>query len=270
MAKITGISGMIQGKVGPNVYRVTRGVQVVSQYNPNPNNPNSPGQIAQRSIFGSAVKLAKACYDDSVTGRIFKSVSYKQRNALISAILEDNPRTQTITGSPDIVVNIDEIKETWVPGFGEVNATAEISSENLKVNITTTIDGTMPSIAGAIIVKVSRPVPGMSLDDSIIYNLPMEAIAQGIVSLFDVPVEPGELDALELPLVDFAYAPSFGPKYAMPTKAQGFGGDAYSTRWWFIIPFSTEYLGAGLRLEMDGVLYTFGKMQTLWSAPTGG
>ena len=89
MAKITGLSGMIRGKVGPNVFRISRGVQVVSQYNPNPNNPRSPAQQDQRAIFGQAAGLVKSMYDDKVTGQLVRAVQYKPRHKLMSATLRN-------------------------------------------------------------------------------------------------------------------------------------------------------------------------------------
>lgn len=88
MAKITGQGGMLQGKSGPNVFRVSRGVQIMQAYNPNPNNPRSPKQTDRRLIFGDAVRMAKAFYDNPVTGEIWKKSQYKPRNLAVSEALK--------------------------------------------------------------------------------------------------------------------------------------------------------------------------------------
>lgn len=49
MAKISGISGTLAGKVGNIVYSVLKGVNVARQYNPEPYNPNSPAQVEARA-----------------------------------------------------------------------------------------------------------------------------------------------------------------------------------------------------------------------------
>ena len=49
MAKIFGITGKMKGKYGNAVFRVRRGTQVMAQYNPSVDNPNTDKQVAARA-----------------------------------------------------------------------------------------------------------------------------------------------------------------------------------------------------------------------------
>ena len=269
MAKITGLSGMIQGKVGPTVYRVSRGVQVASQYNPNPANPRSPAQTNQRSVFGSGVQLAKSVYDDAVLGPLFKSVQYKQRTNLISKILNNVRLIVPVPDKPGLTA-IDSLTENWIPGFEEVLITANEEATNLEISISPADDGAIPSIAGAIVVCSARAVPGMSLDDMMVYGVTDHPVSQAKVYWFDEVVAPGEMNRLMVPLEDFEYTSPIAPKFVMPKIGQGREGfddlvDAEYIRCWFVIPLSYDYDGFGLRLTIDDQLVTVGKMQILWT-----
>jgi len=269
MAKITGLSGMIQGKVGPTVYRVSRGVQIASQYNPNPANPRSPAQNNQRSIFGSGVQLAKSVYDDAVLGPLFKSVQYKQRTNLISKVLQNAREIYPAPDKPGLTA-IDSLTENWIPGFETIMAVGAAVTDNLEVTIYLSEDGSLPSIAGAIVVCATRPVPGMSPDDMFIYGLADHAVSQGNVYWADPIIAPGENGKIVVPFADFAYTPQIGSKFVMPTMAQGRAGfddltGAEFIRCWFVIPLSFDYDGFGLRTTVDGKEVTVGKMQILWA-----
>lgn len=58
MAKMSGLTGKLQGKYGNAVFRVRRGVQVMAQYNPNIDNPNTDKQIAARARMKLMAQLA--------------------------------------------------------------------------------------------------------------------------------------------------------------------------------------------------------------------
>lgn len=61
MAKLYGLSGKIVGKKGDAVFRVRKGEQIVSQYNPIVSNPRSDGQTNQRAKFKIMSQLAAVC-----------------------------------------------------------------------------------------------------------------------------------------------------------------------------------------------------------------
>lgn len=58
MAKMSGITGKLQGKYGNAVFRVRRGTQVMAQYNPVVENPNTNKQIAARARWKLVAQLA--------------------------------------------------------------------------------------------------------------------------------------------------------------------------------------------------------------------
>lgn len=85
MAKMSGITGKLQGKYGNAVFRVRRGVQVMAQYNPVVDNPNTDKQVSARSRWKLISQLA-AIYaeiiaiprEGSVTARnLFTQINYK-------------------------------------------------------------------------------------------------------------------------------------------------------------------------------------------------
>lgn len=57
MAKMYGFSGRLTGKMGNAVFRVRKGEQVVSQYNPVVSNPKTEAQTEQRSKFKLMAQL---------------------------------------------------------------------------------------------------------------------------------------------------------------------------------------------------------------------
>lgn len=56
--KLAGILGSGRGKLGNSVFRIRKGQQVVSQYQPVVSNPNTTGQQSQRAKFKLAVQVA--------------------------------------------------------------------------------------------------------------------------------------------------------------------------------------------------------------------
>lgn len=88
MAKMSGITGKLQGKYGNAVFRVRRGVQVMAQYNPTVENPNTDKQIQARakwklvsqlaSVFAKIIAIPR---DGGKTPRnIFTQVNYSLLN----------------------------------------------------------------------------------------------------------------------------------------------------------------------------------------------
>lgn len=60
MAKMTGLTGKMSGKMGSVVFRVREGEQIVTQYNPIVKNPNTTAQSKQRVAFKLMSQVAAA------------------------------------------------------------------------------------------------------------------------------------------------------------------------------------------------------------------
>lgn len=84
MARIFGITGKMKGKYGNAVFRVRRGTQVMAQYNPSVDNPNTDKQVAARSrmklmsqlgaIYQTIIAIPR---EGAVTSRnLFTKVNY--------------------------------------------------------------------------------------------------------------------------------------------------------------------------------------------------
>lgn len=63
MAKVTSLQGKAKGKVGSIVYSVSAGQQIAREYNPNVANPNTTGQVAQRSKLKLMSQISAALAD---------------------------------------------------------------------------------------------------------------------------------------------------------------------------------------------------------------
>ena len=271
MAKITGLSGMIRGKVGPNVFRISRGVQVVSQYNPSPNNPRSPSQQDQRAIFGQAAGLTKAMYDDEITGKLVRAVQYKPRHKLMSETLKNKRVIDRPFQTPMLAV--DSLAQNWssaLPLMTFYGATLnDLGSDNIiKVQAEIPNDGTSVQLDGFIMIVVAQPEPGMSYDDMSVYGLPPEPIAQGLVMFFDEPAMPGETAVTEFQSSQFKYIGDFNNGFwPMPPADAQNRNDIKNgqMRGFFLIPLSEIDTGHGLRMEINGRMVSVGHMQLLWA-----
>lgn len=269
MAKITGLSGMIRGKVGPNVFRISRGVQVVSQYNPSPNNPRSPSQQDQRAIFGQAAGLTKAMYDDEITGKLVRAVQYKPRHKLMSETLKNKRVIDRPFQTPMLAV--DSLAQNWrsaLPLLRYYGASVSGADNSIKVQAQIPNDGTSVQLDGFIMIVVAQPEPEMSYDDRQVFGLPPEPIAQGVVTFLNEPAMPGTTAMAEFTANQFQYIGEFQnglwplPPCDDQSRTEIEDGQM---RCFFIIPLSDIDTGLGLRIELNGRMVSVGHMQLLWA-----
>ena len=270
MAKITGMSGMIRGKSGPNVFRISRGVQIMQAYNPSPNNPRSPKQTDRRLIFGDAVRMAKAFYDNPLTGLIWKKSQYKPRNLAVSRALRE-PNLSPVPGTELTQLAAANINQNWTSGFdlfGKITAepdddgwTFTLMSDNLQTN---------QPIIGIVVILYTRPGYKNSEDDNLVYRLPNKPLVQAYPGFFTAPIIPGEGGEVSIFEAEFKFdytSTSTPPAFEMPTEGDsGNIGKIAVNRAWFAIPLTLENTGKGLRMEIDNKMVTLGNMQFIWSA----
>lgn len=269
MAKITGMSGMIRGKSGPNVFRVSRGIQIMQQYNPNPNNPRSPKQTDRRLIFGDAVRQAKAFYDNPVTGEIWKRSEYKPRNLAVSEAMR-NPILSKVEGTELTRLAAANINQNWTSGFDMFGyITGEYSTEDLEFLIDLEPQESNQPIIGLVVILYARPGYNNSEDDNLAYALPNMPLVQATIVFLESPVVPGGASPIQLRRDDFKfdYASSGStPFFDMPELDEKSSlGDIAINRAWFAIPLTLENTGKGLRMELGGRMVTLGAMQYIWA-----
>lgn len=270
MAKVTGLGGMIRGKVGPNVFRVSRGVQVVQQYNPNPNNPRSPKQTDRRLIFGDAVRQAKAFYDNPVTGQIWKASQYKPRNLAVSEAMRD-PVLSAVPGTELTQLAAGNLNQNWTSGFdmfGSIEGDTEEDGWSFRVRLDP-IETNQP-IIGLVVILYTRPGFRNSVDDNVAYNLPDKPLVEAGALFFEDPIAAGGSRSNETSSngIKFMYGSSATPPvFEMPEADRQFElGTVAVNRAWFAIPLTLENTGKGLRMELDGRMVTLGTMQYIWSS----
>lgn len=269
MAKITGMSGMIRGKSGPNVFRISRGVQIMQAYNPNPNNPRSPKQTDRRLIFGDAVRMAKAFYDNPVTGEIWKKSQYKPRNLAVSEAMR-NANLSPVEGTELTRLAAANLNQNWTSGFDMFGCiTGKWDGEGWSFEVDLEPLRTNQPIAGIVIILYTRPGYGNSEDDNFVHKLPNKPLVQAVSAFFPTPVLPGNVDTLNFE--DFDFTPDYAstqtpPALEMPDPTMPFElGKEAVNRAWFAIPLTLENTGKGLRMEIAGRMVTLGAMQYIWS-----
>lgn len=87
MAKVLGLHGKARGKVGSVVYRTEAGIgTIASEYNPNPRNPRTLAQVAQRSKMNLAGQLSKVTPYAAIAG--LASSRRAARSMFVSSVLK--------------------------------------------------------------------------------------------------------------------------------------------------------------------------------------
>lgn len=273
MAKITGLGGMLRGKSGPNVFRVSRGVQIMQAYNPNPNNPRSPKQTDRRLIFGDAVRQAKAFYDNPVTGEIWKKSQYKPRNLAVSEAMR-NPVLSAIPGTELTRLAAANLNQNWTSGFdmfGKIMGDTKADGWSFTLSLDD-LESNQP-IIGMIIILYTRPGYKNSADDNLVYKLPNKPLVQAYPGWFINSVIPGESGSVIINESEFTFqyaTTNQPPIFEMPESLDLDRFDRLSKeavdRAWFAIPLTLENTGKGLRMQIDNKTVTLGSMQYIFSA----
>lgn len=180
MGKIYGFAGKMKGKVGNVVFRIRRGTQVMSQYNPEVDNPNTDKQIAARSRMKLMSQLA-AIYAKiiamprvgAVTSRnLFTKTNYPLSSANSEKAIINLPKVQltksarempafTVTRSSGVEIQCALIQAV---NFSRVvyAVVAKNANENLRVFASAVVENTenventfavkLPYTAEAIVV----------------------------------------------------------------------------------------------------------------------
>lgn len=103
MAKGYGLTGKIQGKLGSKVYRIEAGEQIISEYNPNKQDPKSDKQVIQRSKIALANQISKQFPWEYIAG--LSKNRTKARNDLFGIIV--NNTTAVMDGEQKAVATCD-------------------------------------------------------------------------------------------------------------------------------------------------------------------
>lgn len=180
MGKIFGFAGKMKGKVGNVVFRIRRGTQVMSQYNPEVDNPNTDKQVAARSRMKLMSQLA-AIYAKiiamprvgAVTSRnLFTKTNYPLSSANSEKAIINLPKVQltksarempafTVTRSSGVEIQCALIQAA---NFSRVvyAVVAKNANENLRVFASAVVENTenventfavkLPYTAEAIVV----------------------------------------------------------------------------------------------------------------------
>lgn len=103
MAKGYGLTGKIQGKLGSKVYRIEAGEQIISEYNPNKQDPKSDKQVKQRSKIALANQISRQFPWEYIAG--LSKNRTKARNDLFGIIVSNT--TAVMDGEQKAVATCD-------------------------------------------------------------------------------------------------------------------------------------------------------------------
>lgn len=156
MAKVLGLHGKARGKVGSVVYRTEAGIgTIASEYNPNPRNPRTLAQVAQRNKMNLAGQLSKVTPYAAIAG--LASSRRAARALFVSSILK--------------AANLDTLEENMTRAIAdfvqlskgvEAGVTFTISGVEDETHATFTIDRSASpyQVLGAIVVLYFNGVNG--------------------------------------------------------------------------------------------------------------
>lgn len=145
MGKGNGIMTKISGKVGDLVYRINRGEQIVSAYNPRVANPKTPAQMEQRVKWGNVINAYKAlqpymkdCFEIKRHGQTDYS-RFVSLNVLNTTIyLPHSDVTMGACVATDFTVSQGSLPSVQVTGTDNT-AYTDIRLGDLTIDATTTI-----------------------------------------------------------------------------------------------------------------------------------
>lgn len=144
MSKNNMLLGFARGKVGDLVFSRRLGQQITRAYNPNPANPQSSDQMAQRTKLSGLVNVyrcLRVILDHSFTDRKNGQTSY---NAFVSANMPIAPRLTADQAKNGVVVVLPylvsrgTLPKVYVSGAGD-NAFTNINIGELEITDDTTI-----------------------------------------------------------------------------------------------------------------------------------
>lgn len=147
MAKGKNALGKFRGKIGGQVLRVDAGIgQIISEYNPNPRNPNTAAQVKQRSKMNLAGKISSVVPYDAIAG--LGTNKRNARSAFVSGILKATTTQQTGSANAGHAdVKFEKVvfsKGSQIP----IVATASMDIQTSVVTVAVSNIGTLTNLIG--------------------------------------------------------------------------------------------------------------------------
>lgn len=134
MARMTGFSGGLSGKLGSVVFRQNHGETIASQYQPHVSNPNTQAQADQRAAFKLITQLAAEVAQSIAIAR---DGAVSSRNIFTKTNLPLVNVTETSAGA-QAVIDLQDVQLTNSNIVNDVEFTVERAQTDLSVSILNT------------------------------------------------------------------------------------------------------------------------------------
>lgn len=157
MAKGYGLTGKIQGKIGSKVYRIEAGEQIISEYNPNKQDPKSEKQLVRRSKMVEANRVSKFFPWETIVG--YGPNRSRARNAFMSELVS-LAQTSQVNGDIKSTINLADVQlSKGVPVLLGTFSLTTVSPQNKQyvnasVQVPTGLD-----VVGFLLVVIYSPAP---------------------------------------------------------------------------------------------------------------
>lgn len=155
MAKGFAFPGKIQGKIGGAVFRIDRGKQIISEYNPAPHDAKDASQIAQRARIACASKVSALFPPATVAGMVSKKASARSNfnSELISLV-----QLTTVGDQMAAIINPEEIllcnNNTAYLNFTGLRLSSTLSSLTIQSNIVLPPSGNVARIMYTVLPRL--------------------------------------------------------------------------------------------------------------------
>lgn len=159
--KLYGLFGKGSGKLGSSVFAISSGEQIVREYNPVVENPNTPAQVEQRAKF----KLLSQLATDMAKALAFKKEGLvSARNKFIAFNMK-----AVAYKAPTASVNLESLSVTGGSRlFGTVAITRTQGNTGFKINFDGVADANIKSVVVAAFIREEEN--RLRFHDSAIYT----------------------------------------------------------------------------------------------------
>lgn len=196
MAKMTGLTGKLSGKMGSVVFRVRKGQQIVAQYNPVVTNRNTQSQQDTRAGFKLMSQLSSIM-------AIAIAIQAKGTSTARNEFFKKNfPLVETSGDVNDVSASIPMEELQLTDSFREFGS-IELSTSNGGVNVSLTKSAGSPATGGKVVL-VGYGTMGVLKNPKVLQIVDVEFDANGEVTHTFEGVGPGDYTVLAYGLIPSA------------------------------------------------------------------
>lgn len=204
MAKGHAFFGKIRGRIGGAVYRVQNGIQVISEYNPNPLNPKSNKQIVHRAKFSCCSAFSSLLPYAAIAGYSPKpdmARSALMKNLMASVEVDVSDPTDIVAWIVPEKVVLSDGRKISIEDFQTAQG---VDPHELQVEFNISPDA---GVDNAIVVAVVFDKRAQAWTGSVVHVIDGITTSGEYVAKFDVGIDLTTTNALislyAIPIVDY-------------------------------------------------------------------